>query len=92
MIRCPNCGEKLDIAEIIITERQRKIRDAIAHIRRESGKWPYAREVGAIVGYTDRAMRYELARMEHLGIVCRPSGPRSGWALRREHLTVIRAA
>jgi hypothetical protein len=92
MIRCPECGAKLDLAEIILTERQQSVRNAIERIRRETGRWPYAREIGAIIGYTDRAMRYELARMESLGVVCRPSGPRSGWALRREHLTVIRAS
>jgi hypothetical protein len=92
MIRCPVCGTKLDIAELGLTERQQKIRDVIEQLRRETGRWPHAKEIGYVMGYTDRMMRYELRYMEKLGIVCRPGGPRRGWALRKEHLTVIRAA
>lgn len=92
MIRCPVCGSKLDLAEMGLSDRQRKIRDSIEQLRRETSRWPHAKEIGVSIGYSERAIRYELSHMERIGVVCRPSGPRSGWALRKEHLTVIKAA
>lgn len=92
MIRCPECGAKLDLAEMGLSERQRQIRDVIERLKRQSGKWPPAWQIGVEMKYSDRMMRYELKHMEHLGVVFRPNGPRSGWAVRRGYLTVIRAA
>jgi hypothetical protein len=92
MIRCPVCGTPLDLAELNLTSRQQKIRDVIERLRRELGRFPYSWEIAVEINYTDRFVRYELVEMEQAGVVCRPHGPRSGWTLKKEHLTVIRAA
>ena len=91
MVRCPVCGTRLDLAESNLTERQKKIRAAIEQLNRQNGRPPYAWEIGYVVELSDGFVRRELRLMERMGIVKR-DGPRSGWKLRTEHITVIPAA
>ena len=88
MIRCPICGSRLDFVFHTLSERQKKIRDAIEKLHRDNGRWPIAREIGCELGYSDREMRRELVKMEEMGVLIR-FGTRSGWVLKSEHIAVI---
>jgi predicted transcriptional regulator len=90
MVRCPVCGTRLDFAEVKLTDRQKAIREAIETLKRQNGKWPYSWEVAYVVELSDGFVRRELRHMETIGILSR-DGPRSGWKLRSEHITVILA-
>jgi predicted transcriptional regulator len=89
MLRCPNCGAKLDVASVILTPRQRAIRDAVETLRRETGRPAHTCDVATCVGWSVRAVRYELAHLESMGEICRPAGPKSGWALRKQEITLV---
>lgn len=91
MVRCPVCGTRLIFAENKLTQQQQAVRDALDTLHRELGRWPYAREVGELLGYSDREARRQLVELEDMKVVKR-FGPRSGWALVTEHITVISAA
>ena len=89
MLRCPNCGAKLDVASVILTPRQRAIRDAVEALRRETGSPARTGDIAARVNWSVRAVRYELAHLESMGEICRPAGPKSGWALRKQHMALV---
>lgn len=91
-LRCPNCGVKLDIAELALTERQRTIREAIEELERDTGKPARTEAIAAQVGYAPTTIKPELRTMEAQQVICRPNGPKSGWSLKKSHLRLIRAA
>lgn len=90
MLRCPACGTKLDIADAMeLTPRQQLIRDAIEQIKRDTGKLAKTVTIAEIVGYAPTTIKPDLAHLEHSGIVCRPNGVKSGWALKKERVTLV---
>jgi predicted transcriptional regulator len=93
MIRCPVCGTRLAIAkqDVVLTTRQRQVRDAVAYLRRQSVK-PTCRNIGVHIGINYRTVASELQVLEQLELVCRPDGPRSGYALPREEIALVIAA
>jgi len=92
MLRCPNCGIKLDIEELALTERQRTIRTAVEEIERDTAKPARTLAIAEHVGYAPTTIKPDLAHMEQVGILCRPDGPKSGWSLKKKHLRLVRAA
>lgn len=92
MIRCPSCGQKLDIAELTLTERQRKLRDAIDQIRRDKGRPARTVEIATEVGYAPSTIKPDLKQLRSMGIVCNPNGPKSGWAPMADQFVLVRAA
>lgn len=89
MFRCPQCGARLDLSSMILTPRQRKIRDAVEAVRRETGRPARTADVAAAVGWGVRTVRYELTHLESIGEICRPGGPKSGWALRKQEVGLV---
>jgi predicted transcriptional regulator len=89
MLRCPSCGAKLDVASVILTPRQRMVRDAVETLRRETGRPARTRDIATRVGWSVRAVRYELAHLESMGEICRPDGPKSGWTLKKQEITLV---
>jgi predicted transcriptional regulator len=92
MIRCPNCGQKLDIAELTLTERQRRLRDAIEQIRRDNGRPARTAEIAEAVGYAPSTIKPDLKQLRAIGVICNPNGPKSGWAPRTDKFVLVRAA
>lgn len=92
MLRCPACGTKLDIADAMeLTARQQLIRDAIERINRDTGRLARTVTIAEAVGYAPTTIKPDLAHLEHMGIVCRPNGRKSGWALMKERVTLVLA-
>jgi hypothetical protein len=81
MIKCPNCGQRLEIAPPALTIRQRIIRDTIEAIQRDNGCPARTIEVAARTGYRLATLKNELKYMESRHILHRPAGQKSGWAL-----------
>lgn len=91
-MRCPNCGTKLDIQELALTDRQRSIRDAVEAIERDTGKPASTKAIADRVGYSPSTIKPDLQTMKAKEIVCLPNGRCSGWSLKKHHLRLIRAA
>lgn len=93
MLRCPVCGTRLGIAkeDVVLTTRQRQVRDAIAQLKRNTVK-PTCRSIGAHLGINHQTVYNELQVLEQLHLVHRPDGPRSGYALPQEEIALVIAA
>lgn len=93
-LRCPNCGIKLDIAELALSERQRAIREAIEVIERDTKKPARTEAIAVMVDYAPSTIKPDLRFMasDEIGVLCRPNGPKSGWSLKKSHLRLVRAA
>jgi predicted transcriptional regulator len=89
MLRCPNCGAPVDVAAVLLTPRQRAIRNAVEALRRETGRPARTTDVATRVNWSVREVRRELAHLEGMGEICRPSGPKSGWALKKQEITLV---
>jgi hypothetical protein len=81
MIRCPNCGQRLEISPPVLTIRQRIIRDTVESIQRDNGGPARTVDVAARTGYRLATLKSELKYMESRHILHRPAGRKSGWAL-----------
>ena len=94
MLRCPNCGARLEIArpEVELTERQRAIRDAIEEIRRDTGALARTEAIAFRLGYAPTTLRPDLAEMEARKIIWRPNGSKSGWGIWEDHISLVQAA
>jgi predicted transcriptional regulator len=92
-MRCPVCGTRLGIAkqDVVLTTRQRQVRDAIVHLKRQSIK-PTCRSIGVHLGVSYGTVYSELQVLEQLELVHRPDGPRSGYALPQEEIALVIAA
>lgn len=91
VMRCPVCGTKLDLVELSLTARQRQIRDVVEHLGHTQGGPVPTKAIAVQVGYAPTTIRPELSTLEKMGILCRPNGPKSGWALRKEQIALARA-
>lgn len=90
MLRCPACGTKLDIADAReLTPRQMAIREVIEEIQRDTGRPAKTVEIADELDYAPTTIKPDLAHLEHSGIVCRPNGIKSGWALKKDRVTLV---
>ena len=79
-MRCPNCGH--DLAETALTEREQRALAALRiAIQRGGGRYPTTLAVAHQMNYSKRWAYEFLRRLEELGFVHRPDGPKSGWAI-----------
>jgi predicted transcriptional regulator len=94
MIRCPVCNSRFEIAEVVpLTSRQQDVRRAVEQVCRDSGRPAKTAEIAGMTGWSVRTVRYELAHLENLQIICRmPGHPKSGWLLKKDRITLVRVA
>lgn len=79
MLRCPNCGQKLEVVRPPLTGRQRLILEAIEALRRDLDDLPTSRTIAVRVNIPSATVRVDLRVMEEGHHVHRPHGPNSGY-------------
>jgi Mn-dependent DtxR family transcriptional regulator len=94
---CAICGQVYEESESDLPDREQKALKALrAAIQRNGGRHGTTLAVALDMGYSIRWACEFLRRLEDKGYVHRPDGPRSGWAVVKEHehmaIELVRAA
>lgn len=79
MLRCPNCGQKLELVRPPLTARQRIILEAIEALKRDLDDLPSSRMIAIRVNIPSATVRVDLRVMEEGHHIHRPHGPNSGY-------------
>jgi DNA-binding IscR family transcriptional regulator len=85
---CPQCGYTYDFrppVETLPDREQKALRCLRVVIQRAGGRLPSTPAVALEMGYSSRWAYEFLRSLENKGYVHRPDGPRSGWAVVKEH-------
>jgi hypothetical protein len=59
---------------------ERQVMGMVRWLGRRCGRPARTRLIAELLGRPVRTVRWWLRRMEQQGMVCRPAGPKSGWA------------
>lgn len=81
MLKCPRCGQRLEIATPTLTFRQRRILRALETLERDHGGPVATKWLVPEIGVSPATLKNELSHLEHMRRVFRPNGVKSGWAL-----------
>ena len=92
MIKCPRCGQRLEMVQAPLTFRQRRILRTVEEIERETGSPVSIHLIYPVVGVSKATVNNELAHLEHMNRVFRPNGKRSGWSPVKEPEIILVAA
>lgn len=82
--KCAYCGRSNRLVGVPLTFRQRRILKAIAELERDLKALPLAEQIATHIGVGLSTTKNELVHLEHTKEVCRPNGPRKGWAILEE--------
>lgn len=92
MLKCPNCGARLEITRRPMIRRDMEILDTIEHLKREMGMPPRAPQIATMVGRPLATVKLDLRMLESGGHVHRPYGPKRGWDVKgEEEITLVPA-
>ena len=92
MLRCPNCGAKLEIVERPMLRRYGELLESIEHLKRDNGAPPRAPQIAILVGRPLATVKLDLRLLESGGHVHRPYGPKRGWDIKsEEEITLVTA-
>ena len=94
-MRCPTCGTPLDVVQVaqLLTDRQKAIEAAIPVVAARTGrKTARTKDIAAEVGWSQRTVQMECHALVHLGRLDTPNGAKSGYAIKKPKLAIVRAA
>ena len=92
MLKCPTCGDKLEMVRRPMIKRDQDILRAIEQLSRDLGSAPRAPQIALKLERPLSSVKLDLRTLESGGHIHRPYGPKCGWSVRNEDEIVLVSA